>query len=113
MVAIISNTLLRRIEQKLDRLMKEARAFRREDRIGDEKMSKETQAAIDELKGEVSQNTDATASVVQVIDGLVARLEEAGDDPDEIREVIAAMKSNREALAAAAMKGTPIEPSGN
>lgn len=73
-------------------------------------MSAETQAAIDELKAEVAPITDAVTAVSAAIDGLVAQLEEAGDDPVEIREVIASMKANREALVAAALKGTPAAP---
>lgn len=83
-----------------------ARLFTQEIR----KMSAETQAAIDELKNEVTPLTDAVTAVAAVIDGLVARLEEAGDDPAEIREVIAGMKANRDALAAAALKGTGSAP---
>lgn len=104
---------LQRIEQKLDTLLKEVRANRRDDIRRDREMSKEVQDAIDELKAEVAKNTDATGSIVTVIDTLLARLEAASDDPDEIRAEIATMKANRDALVAAALKGTPIEPSAN
>lgn len=104
---------IQRIENKLDTLLKELRAFRTEDRIGDEKMSAETQAAIDELTAEVAPISDAVTAVHTTVDRLIAMYEEAGDDPAQIRAVTANLKTEKERIIAAAMKGTPIDPSAN
>lgn len=98
------------LEQKIDVVIDELRAFRREDAAGDIKMSAETQAAIDELKAEVTPMTDAVQAMGVAFDRLLAELEDSKDDPAQLREVIASFKQNREAIVAATLKGTSVPP---
>lgn len=98
------------LEQKIDVVIDELRAFRREDKEGDIKMSAETQAAIDELKAEVTPMTDAVQAMNAAFDRLLAELEGSKDDPAQLREVIASFKKNRDDIVAATLKGTPVTP---
>lgn len=101
-----------RIEDKLNRLLENTARFEWADKERDEKMSAETQAAIDELKAEVAPLTDDVTALIAAFDGVVAMLEEAGDDPVEIRAVAASVKTERDRIIAAALKGTgtPVPP---
>lgn len=103
------NTLLAGQQRLHQQIGREARADERRDF----QMSAETQAAIDELKAEVAPMSDAVTAVAATVDRLLAMVEEAGDDPEEIRAVVANIRAEREKIVAAALKGTPIEPSGN
>ena len=69
-------------------------------------------AAIDDLKGEVSQNTDLTGSVVSLVNGLADQLEQAlqNNDTAAVQAVVDQMRSNNQALADAVAANTQVNP---
>lgn len=76
----------------------------------------EIQQAVDDLKTEVQHNTDATQSVVMVVHTLVDKVAELtaqlppSDIRDQLMALTSAVKSDADAIAEAAMSGTPAEP---
>lgn len=61
------------------------------------------------IEAELASNTETVSSVEALIDRLVAAAEEA-DDSEALDRVLAAIKEQKARLAAAALKGTPAEP---
>lgn len=64
----------------------------------------------DVLTEEVAENSSVVQSAVTLLDGLVAQLTEAQNDPAQIAEIVANLKSQRTALAEAVAKNTPASP---
>lgn len=67
------------------------------------------QDEIDELRKAVEANTSATQSAATMLDTLADKLEAAADDPEEIRQLAASVRSNSQALADAVTRNTPSE----
>lgn len=74
---------------------------------GNEMASRQLQQVIDNLKSEVTRNTDVVASTKALIAGLVAQVEQNKDDPEELEKILTAFKENNDALAAAVPASTP------
>lgn len=74
------------------------------------KMSAETQAAIDDMRAAVEANTSVTQSAVTLIQQMAQQIEDAADDPEEIRALAQSMRDNSAALSAAIPANTPAEP---
>ena len=72
-------------------------------------MSAETQAAIDDMKAEVERNTTVSASVVALVQSLSQQIEDAADDPEEIRSLAQQLRSSTDELASAVPANTPSE----
>lgn len=64
----------------------------------------------DVLVEQVAKNTSVTQSAVALIDGLITRLDEAKDDPEQIAAIVADLETQRANLAQAVAQGTPSEP---
>lgn len=73
------------------------------------RMSADTQAAINELREEVTALTTSSQSAIALLDRLTDMVEEAADDPAEIRAIVADVRAQREALGAAVAANTPSE----
>lgn len=67
----------------------------------------------DSLVAEVAANTSVTQSAIALIDGFIARFDEAKDDPEQIAALVTELRSNREGLADAITRGTPSEGDGD
>jgi len=65
------------------------------------------QKDIDDLKMAAQENKNAASAIKGVLDGLVAKLEAAGDDPEEIQAAIAEIKASTQVLTDAAVANTP------
>jgi hypothetical protein len=65
--------------------------------------------ALTELRDEVAALGNTVTSAIAFIDGLADQLTEVADDPDEIRSVVASLRSQRETLAQA-IAATPENP---
>lgn len=63
----------------------------------------------DGLIAEVSELKTVDASAIAAINGLIARLDAAAGDPAKLASIVADMKANREALAAA-ISNIPADP---
>lgn len=61
----------------------------------------EFEAALGELADQVQRNGEVIASAVTLINGIVAQLEAAADDPQQVRDLAAALQAQTEQLAAA------------
>jgi hypothetical protein len=80
-------------------------------------MTKETQDAIDELRVQVQRNTSVTQGVQTLIGNLASQIEQAADDPEEVRSLAAELRTSTDALAQAVQANTPTstqpeQPSG-
>lgn len=67
-------------------------------------------ASITELEAEVARNTTVDESAIALIEGIVARLEEAAGDQVKIDALTADLRARNDALAAAVAANTPSEP---
>ena len=63
----------------------------------------------DVLTEEVAALTDVVASAVAVIDNLATQIEDAKDDPEEIAAIVADLRAQKDALAAAVAANTTPE----
>ena len=68
------------------------------------------EAKFQPLIDEVTSLTTVVDSALALIDGMIAAVEAAKDDPAEIAEVLAAFQAQRARLAAAVPANTPSEP---
>lgn len=68
------------------------------------------QEQLDDLRAAVQGQTDVVASAVTAFQGLADKVEEAADDPDEVRDLAATIRQNSQALAAAIPANTPAAP---
>jgi chromosome segregation ATPase len=59
------------------------------------------QAAINELREEVAATRGDVQSAITLINGLADRLEQAADDPQEVRALVAELRAERQALGTA------------
>lgn len=59
------------------------------------------QQAIDELKAEIEPLTTVVTSAIALIEGMADRFEQVADDPEQVRAVVASIRSQSDALAAA------------
>jgi chromosome segregation ATPase len=75
-----------------------------------EKEAAMAQPQIDALKAELERNTSAVGSITALVTSLLAQVEDAKDDPQQIQEVVDKFRANNDALIAAALSGTPQEP---
>jgi hypothetical protein len=69
----------------------------------------QTDVALTEARDEAAQLTTVVASAVALFDRLADLFEGAADDPDEIRAIVATVRSQRESLAQAVAQHTPAE----
>lgn len=67
------------------------------------------QEEIDKLREDVQANTSATQAAATLLDQLAGRLEQAADDPDEIRAIAASVRANSQALGDAVTRNTPAQ----
>lgn len=65
-----------------------------------------------DLGDSIARNSDATNSVLQMLDGISQQLKEAqaSNDPNAMAAAIANLDANTTRLAAAATKSTPVDP---
>jgi small-conductance mechanosensitive channel len=65
--------------------------------------------AIEEMRVEVAEQTTVTQSAITLLNQLVARVEQAlaDDNPDQARAILAEIRGNTDALAAAVTANTP------
>jgi hypothetical protein len=91
--------ILSRIETKLDTLLHAVYHVLLKEH--------EIMAILDQLTVDVQENMDAVASAVVLLQGLKAKLDEAGVDPVKLAELSAALDSNTKALADAVVANTP------
>lgn len=69
-------------------------------------------ATLNDLKMAISANTSATASVKEVVDHLVTRIQQLIDEeasPEEFQALVDELSSNNASLAAAVTEGTAAE----
>lgn len=65
----------------------------------------------DVLTEEVAALTDVVSSAVAMIDNLASQIEDAKDDPEEIAVIVADLRAQKTALAAAVAANTvAVEP---
>lgn len=69
-------------------------------------MSAETQAAINDMRDAVEASTTVTQSAITLIHTLADQIEQAADDPTEIRALAQEVRNNASALAAAVPANT-------
>lgn len=74
------------------------------------KMEEAQMAKVDDLISEVASDTDAVSSLENVIDTLIATVEANKTDPAKLQQVLDGMKSNRDRIVQATLKGTPADP---
>lgn len=63
-------------------------------------MADQVQEKLDELKAEVERGSTVRQSVTTYVEGILAQIEGAKDDPDQIQAVIDTVRSNNDSLAA-------------
>ena len=66
---------------------------------------------LDALIAEVARNTTVEKSALAAIQGLAAKLTEAGNDPVKLAKLRADLAANDDELAAAVAANTPAAPS--
>lgn len=71
------------------------------------KMEKRIMAKFDALEAEVARNRSVDESALLLIQGIVAKLEEAAGDPAKIAALTAELAASSDALAAAVAANTP------
>ena len=67
-------------------------------------------SALDELTAQVAANTTVEQSAVTLIEGLAAKLAEAGTDPAKLAALQDSLKASSAALSAAILANTPAAP---
>lgn len=70
----------------------------------------EVQAVINDLKSELTRNTDAVAANRTAMQALLQAVEDAKDDPTELQAVLDGWKQNTDSIINAAVKNTPADP---
>lgn len=68
-------------------------------------------ATYKDLGDSIARNSDATSSILQMLDGISQKLKEAqaSNDPAAMDEAIRNLDANTQRLAAAATKSTPVD----
>lgn len=101
---------VRQIDARLARIetsiVQQGRATRREIDMA----TGETQQVIDEMKSELTKQTDAVVAMNSAMDTVLARLQEVQDDPAELRAALEGFRANTAGIIAAAAKGTALDP---
>lgn len=92
-------TRLDRIEAKLDRLLAKA-----------EHMEVTMTGDLDALSAQVAETTDVEKSAIVLIEGIAAKLAEAGTDPAKLTALQGELHASSAALAAAVTANTPPAP---
>ena len=69
-------------------------------------------ANLEALTAEVAANTDATLSVVTLVDRLADELEAAQNDPAQVQALVDELRANNQSIAAAVSANTPSEGGG-
>ena len=65
--------------------------------------------AMDDILAKLSEEDDAVTAVSLAIDKLLELVKAAGNDPAKVQAVIAKIQAQKDAIAAAAMKGTQAD----
>ena len=65
---------------------------------------------LDALTAQVAANTNVTLSAIDLLNGIAAKLKDAGNDPVAIAKLAADLKANTDSLAAAVVANTPAAP---
>lgn len=68
------------------------------------------QEQLDDLKSAVEAQTSVVASAVTAFGLIADKIEQAADDPDEVRDLAASVRANSHALAAAIPANTAAAP---
>lgn len=89
-------------DDKLDLILKKLDQIQRKEDI----MAGE----LDALTTQVTANTDAEASAIQLLNNLHALLVAAGTDPAKLAALATTLKTSQDALAAAIVANTPAAP---
>jgi outer membrane biosynthesis protein TonB len=69
----------------------------------------ELQVVINDLKSALESNTSATSSMVMYVTELLAKIEEAKDDPTELMDAVNKFRANTAMLVAATVVNTPAD----
>jgi uncharacterized protein (DUF1786 family) len=85
--------------EKLDLIISLLKGVLRKEEI----MSK----ALDDLIAQVKANEDVEASALVLIQGIAARIDEAGADPAKLAELSASLKTSADTLSEAVVANTP------
>ena len=65
---------------------------------------------LDDLAAAVARDAEVNQSAITLLQGLKAKLEEAGTDPVKLQTLIDALGTQQDALAAAVVANTPAAP---
>lgn len=65
--------------------------------------------ALVELTDQVARNTQVEASAIELIKGLADQIGQSADDPEQVKELSARLKSSADALSAAVIANTVTE----
>jgi len=90
------------IHRKLDAILELLRDIKKKEII----MSKE----LDALEVAVTENTALDTSIIALVEGLAAQIEEMKDDPAKMEALAASLREKSAALAAAIQANTPAPP---
>lgn len=77
--------------------------------ILDERLKRMSQQ-LDDLTAQVAANTQVEASAIQLIQGLVQRLNDAGTDPAKLEALKTELATSAQSLGAAIAANTPAQP---
>jgi peptidoglycan hydrolase CwlO-like protein len=66
-------------------------------------------AALTDLRNQISNNNDAVQSAIILINGFNQRLEQAGNDPEAIQALTQQLRAETNALAQAVANNTPAQ----
>lgn len=90
------------IHRKLDAILDYLREIKKKEIT----MSKE----LDALEVAVTENTALDTSIIALVEGLAAQIEEMKDDPAKMEALAASLREKSAALAAAIQANTPPTP---
>lgn len=89
-------------DRKLDQILAQLRAMTRQEIT--------IMANLSQLQAQVEQSTSVERSAIVLLNGLAAKLDEAGTDPAKLAELTSSLRSGSDDLAAAITKNTPAAP---
>lgn len=92
---------LRRIDQNMIRVLSALNTIQREIHAMSE--------AVDKLKAAVEANTNATQSVVTLVQTLAQQIKDASDDPAQVVALADSLMQNTQAIADAVTANTPAQ----
>lgn len=91
------------IEDKLDLILEKLGIIERSIKTGDTAIMTDLSA----LQAEVQQNTDATASITSLVEGLAQQLRDAAGDPAAVQALADQLDANTSLLVASVQANTP------